>query len=134
MPAGCEAKVQYSGVGARLVRIPNIAQARFRIPSLGGRQVRVNTGCHNTAAAILASLVTCGETGPWPGRRGRGWAAPQACTLPLVIQGQAIGPSLAFEQARLFFQQDQLEVHVDDARAPPKAASDARPHVDDDPR
>ena len=131
MPAGCEAKVQFSGVGRRLVRIPNIAQARFRIPSLGGRQVRVNVGRHDTVAAILASLVAGGETGPWPGRRGRGWVAPQADTLTLVIQGQAIDPSLTFEQAQLFFHQDQLEVHIDDARAPPEAASDARPDVDD---
>jgi len=131
MPAGCEAKVQFSGVGRRLVWIPNIAQARFRIPSLGGRQVRVNVGRHDTVAAILASLVAGGETGPWPGRRGRAWVAPQADTLTLVIQGQAIDPSLTFEQAQLFFHQDQLEVHIDDARAPPEAASDARPDVDD---
>lgn len=88
------------------MRIPNIAPARFRIPSHGGRPVHVNVRCHDTAAAILASLVAGGETGLWPGWRGRGWAAPQAYTLTLVLQGQKIDPSLTFEQALLFFNQD----------------------------
>ena len=70
---------------------------------------------HDAATAILARLVAGGETGPWPGRRGRCWVAPQADKLTLVIQGQTTGPSLAFEQAYLFFKQDQLEVHIDNA-------------------
>ena len=56
------------------------------------------------------SLLVSGQT--WPGRRGRDFKPPDAKSLSLVFEGQALDPSATVESTGLFFIHKKVEVLV----------------------
>ena len=93
--------VEYSGLEYSLsegtARIPSVIQLVLNVPSLQ-RSVRIYVDRNDKINTVLSLLVS-GQT--WPGRRGRDFKPPDAESLSLVFEGQALDPSATVESTGL---------------------------------
>ena len=117
----------FSGLDVNLrtneVKIPDLMQASFTIPSLDGRFIRIMAPRNATLGELSELLVA---SGTWPGKQGQGYSPPPAEDVRLVYGGRVLDPTRTVEGVELYHIHRDVRVcivgtDIEDAVAPAEA-------------